>query len=450
MISLAIACNLKPSANSIAATPENVIRANEIRILPGQLDDLVMFNSNSPEWVKQEGILLSTLPPEGKKLATAHLNYGFKGKFALFAHHFVHEPLQGKTLYLGILVNNPGQQPVTLDINQAASYLLEPDAPFQQKPPISDNPDGNIYSGPGIRAVADVLQGKRMAIFPEKLTIPPQQNAILMNLPISVTGLAKPVNGRSTFMYLHSSEQVYLASLAMYAKTDASGKERAPTLAEWQELLTNGGFAQPRDKTPTPPEQTSGALIYGRVAGVQRGVTWQANLVDANSQTLTLPPPETPISYVINTLRGGKLGTSQEQTAPLLARYQDTAYYAYGNYGVHYDLTIPLFNPQPQTQKVTLSLETPRKEDKLSQGGLWFRQPSWDFPYFRGTVRLRYPDEQGQEITRYLHLWHRQGQIVSPLLELSLKPQEKRQVKLDFLYPPDSVPPQVLTISTQN
>lgn len=28
------------------------------------------------------------------------------------------------------------------------------------------------------------------------------------------------------------------------------------------------------------------------------------------------------------------------------------------------------------------------KEDKLSQGGVRFRKPSLDFPFFRGTVRL--------------------------------------------------------------
>jgi len=64
-------------------------------------------------------------------------------------------------------------------------------------------------------------------------------------------------------------------------------------------------------------------------------------------------------------------------------------------------------------------------------------------------VRLRYQDNQAQELTRYLHLWHRRGQVLEPLVELNLPSGEQRQVRLDFLYPPDSVPPQVLTVETK-
>lgn len=77
-----------------------------------------------------------------------------------------------------------------------------------------------------------------------------------------------------------------------------------------------------------------------------------------------------------------------------------------------------------------------------------FRQPPWDFPYFRSTVRLQYHDERSVENTKYLHLWHRRRQTVEPLLTLKLKPQETRLVRLDFRYPPDAKPPQVVTIRT--
>lgn len=40
------------------------------------------------------------------------------------------------------------------------------------------------------------------------------------------------------------------------------------------------------------------------------------------------------------------------------------------------------------------------------------------------------------------------GQIVKPLLTLQLQPQETRNVRVDFLYPPDSTPPQVITFHT--
>lgn len=410
-----------------------------------------MFNSNSPEWIKQEGILLSTFPPEGKKIESAHLNFPMEGEFTIFAHHFTHEPPNLQTLYIGIIVNNPNPEPVTLEILAGASYLLEPEAPFQRKPQMSENPDGDIYAGPGIRAVDNVLRGWLQEDFPDKLILAPGESKMLLNHPISVRDLERPVNGLSTFMELKTSGKIYLGSMAMYAKKNSD--DRPPTISEWEQLLTKGNLALPRDKTPTSPKQTSGALIYGRVAGVQEGSRWVANIVDENVgqgeiPRLTIPDRDRAYSYVISTLRGGTLGTGQVQAGRMLVRYDDTAYQAHGNYGVRYDLTLPLFNATNEPQTVTLTLETPYKEETLSKGGLIFRQPPWDYPFFRGTVRLRYEDGGGEEVTRYLHLWHRRGELVEPLLELKLAPGEQRQVRVDFLYPPDSVPPQVLTVRT--
>ncbi|MBO0352171.1 DUF3370 domain-containing protein [Phormidium pseudopriestleyi FRX01] len=439
----------KPPNSAQAASPQEIVQSNEVRSLPGGLDQVPMFNSNSPEWVKVEGILLSTFPPDGKQVPAAHLNFAFNDKFELFAHHFTHTPPNLQTLYIGILVNNPGPEPVRVTIPEGASYLLEPDAPFKEKPAMSENPNGEIYSGPGIRAVDNVLRGIRQADLPETLVIPPGENRMLMNHPIPVKDLEKPINGRSTFLRLQSNGPVYLASLALYAKTDSNGTERAPNLQEWQQLITTGNLALPRDKTPSPPEQVSGQLIYSRVAGVQEGSKWEANLVDEGSEYLALPEPEKAVSYVISTLRAGTLGTGQSQAAKLLVRYPDTAYESHANYGVHYDLTLPLRNESDRPQQVAVTLETPMKEERLSKGGLIFRQPPWDYPFFRSTVRLRYLDDNGETITRYLHLWHRRGQLLDPLVTLNLAPNEVRSVQVDFLYPPDSVPPQVLTIRTR-
>ncbi|MBD2517493.1 DUF3370 domain-containing protein [Nostoc sp. FACHB-973] len=429
-------------------TPQEIVQPGEVRTLPGKLDTIPVFNSNSPEWIKTEGILLSTFPSNGKKIPAAHLNFPFKGRFDLFAHHYTHTPKDLQTLYLGVIVHNPGKKPVTVDVLQAASYLMQ-DAPFVTLPPYVENNDGKTYSGPGARAVADVLRGDRQADFPAKLVIPPGQSRMLLNHPIPVKNLEKPVNGRSSFMRLRSSDSVYAASLAMFAKKNSDGSDRAPTLAEWQALLDTGNFAGPRDKTPTPPNATSGALIYGRVAGVSQGSQWQAKLVDNPQATnLTIPQRGKAISYPIVTLRGGRLGTEQIQTAKMLVRYPDTAYEAHGNYGVEYKLTLPLSNNTAENQTVAVTLETPLKEDKLSQGGLRFRKPSLDFPFFRGTVRLRYFDDQGQQQIRYVHLWHRTGQVLEPLVQLTLPPSTKRIVNVDVIYPPDSTPPHVLSVRT--
>ncbi|MEG4345398.1 DUF3370 domain-containing protein [Microcoleus sp. A003_D6] len=448
---------VKKPVQSVPAkpAPAEIVQAAEVRSLPGQLDNIPLFNSDSPEWVKKEGILLSTFPPDGKKVPAAHLNFAFQGQFNLFAHHFSHTPLNLRTLYIGALLYNPSSAPVTVEVLQAASYLMEPDAPFKQKPALSESPNGEVYSGPGIRAVDSVLRGMRQPDFPEKLLVAPGETALLMNRPIPVRGLEKPINGRSTFVRLKSSGKVYAATLAMYAPQNADGgdplrglRQRAPTLEEWQQLLNNGGLAGPRDKTPTPPDGTSGSLIYGRVAGVQQGSGWFAELVDRDAKNLAIPQTGKAISYAISTLRGGTLGTQQVQAGKMLARYPDTAYEAHGNYGVHYNLILPLHNTAQKPQTVAVSLETPLKEDRLSKNGLRFRQPPLDFPYFRGTVRLRYQDDGGYDVTRYVHLWHRVGQVVEPMVKLSLAATETRAVKVDFIYPPDSTPPQVLTVRT--
>lgn len=434
--------------DSLPPAPQEIVQSQEVRALPGKLDTVPVFNSDSPEWVKSEGILLSTFPPTGKRVSAAHLNFPFQGRFDLFAHHFSHTPKDLQTLYVGVIVHNPGKQPVTVEVLQAASYTMQ-DAPYVQKPPMVENPNGDVYAGPGNRAVNDVVRGIRQADFPAKLVILPGQSQMLLNHPIPVRNLDKPVNGRSTFMRLQSSGTVYAASLAMYAKKNADGSDRAPNLAEWQALLDTGGLAGPRDKTPTPPGQSGGQLVYGRVAGVSQGSEWQAQLVDSpGAKNLTIPQRGTAFSYALSTLRGGQLGTGQVQAAKMLVRYPDTAYEAHGNYVVHYDLSLPLINTTNQTQTVTLTIETPLKEDKLTRGGLRFRKPPLDFPYFRGTVRLRYQDDRGEQKTRYVHLWQRTGQVVDPLVQLVMPPATSRLVQVDFFYPPDSTPPQVLTVKT--
>lgn len=429
-------------------SPQIIVQPQEVRALPGKLDNVPMFNSNSPEWVKTEGILLSTFPPSGKAVPAAHLNFPFQGRFDVFLHHQTHTPKDLQTFYLGLIVHNPGKQPVTVDVLQGATYLTQ-DAPYITLSPYIENPENTVYAGPGDRAVHDVLKGKRHTDFPAKLVIPPGQSRMLLNHPTPVRNLEKPINGRSALIRLNSSGKVYAASLTMFAKKNPDGSDKAPTLAEWQALLNKGNLAGPRDKTPTPPEQTSGQLIYGRVAGVQQGSKWQAQLVDrSGAKDFTIPQPGQAVSYPLSTLRGGRLGTNQVQTARMLVRYPDTAYEAHGNYCVEYNLGLPLYNPTNKPQTVALTVETPLKEDKLSRGGLLFQKPPRDFPFFRGSVRLRYKDEQGKDKTRYVHLWHRTGQVLEPLETLVLPPGSRKAVQVDFIYPPDSTPPQVLTVKT--
>ncbi|MGA7935940.1 MAG: DUF3370 domain-containing protein [Kovacikia sp.] len=454
MLSLIATLALAQSTPNPPNPPQEITVPQQVRSLPGSLDSVLVFNSNSPELVQEEGILLSTFPSRGMQTPAAHLNVVFQGRFDVFAHHIAKAktPEDLRSLYLGILLHNPGKQPVTVDILSAASYLSQPDAPFVDLPPAVNNPLGTVYAGPGSRSTDDILRGWRQDIFPPKIVIPPGESRMVLNLPIPVKTLNPPLNGRSTLMRLWSSGPVYAASLARFADQKPDGDEQAPTLEEWQTLLQKGNLAGPRDRPPTPLDVKKGGFAYGRVAGVSQGSQWKTQLVD-NPQAslenwfLSLPQPGQAFSYGISTLIRGTLGTDQVQTAKMVARYPDTAYQAHGNYSVEYNLTLPLRNTADQSRTVAIVIETPLKEDKPAKG-LRFFQPPAKQVFFRGTVRLRYNDDQGLPQTRYVHLVQRRGQQGEPLVLLMMKPGDRRLVQVDLLYPADSTPPQILTVRT--
>ena len=432
-----------------------MVQPQDVRSLPGQLDRVPMFNSNSPEVVKTPGILLSTFPPTDKATPDAHLDKPLEGRFDFFSHHIAraNNPEDSRPFYQGAIVYNPGAKPVKLDIMQAVSYVTNPDAPFIELPPHADNPTGTVYSGPGSRVMNDILRGVHHTNFPSQIVIPPRESRMLFNLPIALG------NARSTFMRLRSNGPVYLANLAMPAPRSPEAKEdrgesspsrhRAPTLTEWQELLQRGELAEPRDLPPTPLEEADEDIIYGRVAGIALGSQWRSAIADNEERdTLSIPKRGEAFSYVLSTLNEGTLGTNQVQSAPMLVRYPDTAYRAHGNYGVHYHLRLPLHNNTNDLQTIALTIQTPIKFDDEHSDELRFLEPPDRRVFFRGTVQVRYSYGEGLPRTRYVHLVQRRGEQGEPLLTLTMPPDARRVVEVDFLYPPDATPPQVLTVRT--
>ncbi|MCP2728012.1 DUF3370 family protein [Limnofasciculus baicalensis] len=439
--------------NIYAVPPQYIagveVQPQEVRALPGGLNNIPTFNSNYPELVEKDGILLSSFTPENKIVSSAHLNFPFQGRFDIFTHHIARAETQDQTrpLYQGLIVQNPTDKTVTVDILQAASYLATPDAPFIPLADIADNTNGNIYSGPGSRTMGDVLRGIRNEDFPAQIILAPGESKILMNKAIPIKQ-APASNGRSTLIHLQSNGKVYIANLAMKAPRNSNGNFRPPTLAEWQALLIEGELAQPRNLTPTPLSPPQEPTVFGRVAGVSQGTEWLAQITDSpESDFLRIPAPGQAFSYVIGTVHLITLSTGQIQSANMLARYPDTAYFAHSNYGVEYNLTLPLKNTTPQPQTVTVSLQTPLK-DEGGTDRLLFLNPQSNQIFFRGTVRLSYEDDKGQKQTRYVHLVQRRGQPGEPLVTLKLPPGVQREVNLDLVYPPDSTPPQVLTVRT--
>jgi Protein of unknown function (DUF3370) len=445
---LPLLASLLLTQNVPPAPPKEYLRSQEVRSLPGSLDSVPVFNSNSPELVLNEGILLSTFPPMGMQVPAVHLNYAFEGRFDLFAHHIAKGSEKDlRTLYTAVIVHNPGSIPVTIDLMQSASYLSQPDAPFIDLPPVQENNDGKVFSGPGGRAGSELLRPQAQTLIPPVLVIPPGENRLLFNLPIPVKTLTPPLNGRSTMQRLRSTGKVYLASLALFAKTDAQGNETAPELANWETLLKTADRSVPRDKIPTPIEQKKGNLIYSRVGGVSQGATWRGFVTDPGESSLAIPAEGKAISFGIATLHRGDLGTGQNQSAPMLKRYPDTAYQAHGNYAVQYNLSMPLLNKSDKIKTVVVTIESPVKKEN-PQEGLYFFNPLPKAAVFRGTVRFRYSDDYGMPQTEYFHLVQRRGQEGNELVKLQLQPNSKRTVKVDLIYPPDATPPQVLTVKT--
>lgn len=476
-----------PSSSQI----EQIVFPHEVRPLPGQLDSVPVFNSNSPEVVQQPGILLSTFPPDGMRVPEAHLGYAFEGRFDIFAHHIARgtTPTDVRTLFLGILIHNPSDEPVTVEVSQAVTYLSQ-EAPFYNLPSYVADTAGQVFAGPGSRTTTDILRGIDQGFLPDRFTLPPRRTQLLMSAPIPLRSLQEfrsgaplppyadgiggldsdddtdavggprpaaaprpnreiPINGRTALMYMESDGPVYLASLGMFGRILPDGRERTPTLEEWIALLQEGGLAGPRDIAPTSPSRSGrGRFFYGRVAGVAQGSLWQAQLTDENSDRFTIPEPGGAVSYAISTVDRNTLGTGQIQSAPMLARYSDTAYRAHGNYGIHYNLSVPLHNPSNSTRNVAILFQTPIKDESLEGAGLRFLNPPLDRVFYRGTLRLRYQNNWGMERTRYVHVIQRRGQQGEPLLTLQLQPGEQREVEIDFLYPPDATPPQALTIQT--
>ena len=434
-----------PLNSTILYTQNNqqpIVENYLVKPLPGELNKIPVFNSNSPELVVGEGILLSTFPPENKNRPQAHLNYGFKGRFDIFAHH-VAKPVDEedkRTLYLGLILNNPTDKTVTIEILQGASYLSQPDAPFVELP--AKVQSRNTYAGPGSRVTGEILQGKLQDIFPPQIQLKPGESKMLLNAPIPVQNLTPKLNGRSTYMRLNSDGLVHVASLAMYR----NGEHNPPNLAQWKKLLSEGALSTPRDLAPTPPT-AEGKIIYGRVAGVSQGNLWQTNMSDSSKgEILTIPQSGNTLAYGLSTLKGGTLGTNQIQTAPMIVRYPDTAYNAHGNYGVQYSLTLPLHNPTQETKTVQLAISTPIKQDIP---GVKFLPSPPSAVFFRGLVKVKYHDDEDICRVKYIHLVQKRGEKGEDLITVEIPSQETKSISVDFLYPPDATPPQILRITTQ-
>ena len=422
-----------------------MLRQQRVAPLPGGLDGVLVVNDNNPELITAAGILLSTFAGQGRGVPDAHLDTPLDGRFDLFSHHvYAGKPESlDSTLWLAVVAQPRGSAPVTLRLlagSTALSQSLDPSQPGAPVLPLPTLlPQGlePAYAGPGSRVATELLSRQRSPLLPPEWTLAPGQLSTLLVLPLPVRGLDPLLNGRNLQLRLQSSGPVDLATLAAFGT-----KDQPPQSQTWAALLE--GPLSPREHRASL-KGAPGPMIYSRVSGVQLGSTWTARITDPQKPYLALP--RSPISWPIAALERGTLGTGQVQTAALKTLYPGTAWAAHGNYGVEYDLTLPLRNTGSMPAAVQLAFESPLKGDQ-AQGGLRFNSTAAKAVMFRGTVEVSGLDGPGPRPAgrQGFHLVLRNGQQGPPLGTITLAPGANRNVRVRLIYPADATPPQVLSL----
>jgi hypothetical protein len=430
------------------ATPKAVAVPLRVYPLPGGLDRTDVFNSNNPEIVEEAGILLSTLPAREPGDASAFLGHAFRGRFALFSHHLTREARPwSRVLYLGLVATNGSDRRVDLQLRRGATYLTQPDAPFVPLPAVTPDPEGRVFAGPGDRTTSELLHD-RSPVPPRRFAIAPRQSTLVYSLAVPAnTGGDHPANGRGTMMEFQSTGPVHLSEVALFVARGREGTFKPPTLAQYQQVLGQRVLAGRREAPayfydPTWP--VAEGFRYGRVAGVTRGDVWKAVLFGDGTP---LPGVGERVGFPIAALYKKRLGTGQVQSAPMIRRYHDAAVQGQGNYGVTYDVTLRLANPDAAPRVYELRLTSP--EDVAAEAGAHaatYLDPPSAQVTFRGAVRLDWPAPGGTQ-TRYVHLVLHQGERVPAFERVAVPPRTTTPVRLRLKYPADATPPQLLTVT---
>ena len=466
------------ATSQAAKVSERVQRTQDLRPLPGQLDRTLVFNDNNPESIAASGILLSTFSGEGYRNPDAHLDAVFSGPFAVFSHHvYARKPDAPATAWVALLARNRSDRAVEIGLKQGATYLSQPDAPFlplpslleenlgvaaagrqqqpAQQPPSADSAHpipspvaqarldeqslrrglaglGPIYAGPGSRVAGVLLNGDSSAGLPSGWSLAPGAVRPLLLLPIPTAQLAPEINGRNLQLHLHSTGPVSLATVAVL-------QDQPPDTETLLRILD--GPVSPKDHRASPPGG-NGPIVYSRVSGVQRGARWHGRLTDPGQPFVSVR--SAPLGWPVGALVGNTLSTGQVQTAPLEAFYPGTAWAAHGNYGVTYDLVVPLLNDTSEPVRLQLAFESPLGQEPGGET-LRFRVPPAPQVSFRGVVAVAGLDGDTTRWRRF-HLVQRRGQLGPPLGNVSLNPGERRELRVRLIYPADATPPQLLSL----
>lgn len=415
--------------------------------LPGALDGTLVFNSNSPEIVTEAGITLSTLPATNEAERAVHQDVAFQADFTVFSHHIAKDQHPGERLLrLGLLAHNRGAKPVTFLLKGGASYLSQPDALFKPLDPIIPDAAGLVYAGPGDRVATDLLHG-RSTFAPKHWAIPPGATALIYDLPIPTdVAILPPINGRTTQLRCAANGPVHLSEVAVFAEKGVNGTFEPTRQADFERGLAARRLAGPRDLAAVPFDPAGSpppGFRYGRVAGVSVGDRWTGDLSPAVAEL----QPGQRVGLPVASLFLNRLGTGQNQSAPMKTRYADTAYQAHGNYGVAYELEAWLPNPDDAPRTYTLGLSHPVRVvgDRPARAAVYLEPPGKPV-MFRGPVHVRWKESGAEWTSRFTHLVIRHGEAPPPFETVTVPAGKALKVWISLYYPADATPPQLLTI----
>ncbi|MEZ0371588.1 MAG: DUF3370 family protein [Candidatus Sericytochromatia bacterium] len=392
--------------------------------LPGQLDTEPLLHSNNPERIENPGVLLSTLPAA----SAPFLNHALTGSFSVFLHHLARTPVfDGRRLWIGLLAHNRGPEVLRLKLNQGNTFLTWPDAPFIGLAPHLPNDPGQVFAGPGDRVALATLRGES-TLPAQSWQLAPGSDTLLYQWPVPTNPLLflQQDNALSALLRFDASAATDLSLVALM-QTDI------PDSADWLDMFKSAQRAGPADieasfydPAKLPP---TGPFRYSRVAGLAQGAHWQGTL----ELDLGLLVSQ---GYPISGLYLKGLDTRQNQSAPLQARIPGSAVESHGNYGVHYQLKLQLSNSSARTRRLSLALQQPLK---VADARAEFRRKPADQVRFRGSLHL---DLDGS--SSWHHLVLREGEQAPAFASIELAPGSSRSGLLEWIYPADCTPPQLL------
>lgn len=410
-------------------------------------DRCPMLHANDPEVITSiDGdrvIAASTLSPAGRAEPRAHLDHAFQGRFRIFASN---QNRAGRALHQVIVLFAPGDAPARVRIHALASAATG-EAPYRdfqlpdeviERDPVRPRP-----SGPGDAAASAALRGWRPSdagalgwadraegvrsnpararsgspSTPDEVVVPPRRAVALLVRPVL------PRQERMTHADLVAEAPVQAAVLYLPAAPDAAALERALRAGR---LLPRG----PEDREPSPPGATSGALIFGRVAGVVAASTWSGTLAnDADGRALLATPGTWRFGW--NALRGAE---AERMAGPMLARNPSSAYRAWGSYGAELRLAAPLENPTATAQRVAVYLDS-------------LAAPAAPRA-FRGTFEVVVEDGRAaRPPSAWVHVLQRSGaRGATPLVDVVVPPGARRVVRLRTIFSANNQAPHALRV----